>query len=210
MLIYIKTNVELGAVAKTYNETIGPNRAWKYEEITKMQKIAIEKDQERIADMIQLAKDHGFRIHEVIRLERVDLQRALKDEHIIIKGKGGLARRVPVQNRDHLQKLIDKTSTRQAKIFVYEGEKGHQIIEKTQQFIYKNRVGVKIDDGSDRGELTFHGLRHFYCQNRYMELRHKGLSDEESRKIVSRELGHFRIQITDIYLNRRKDDDIDD
>lgn len=207
---YIKTNTDLGAVAKSYDEIIGPNRAWKTEEIKMMQEIAIEGGHERIADMIQLAKDHGFRIHEVIRLERVDLQRALKDEYITTKGKGGLIRRVPVHNRDHLQKLIDKTSTRQAKIFVYEGEKGHQVIEKAQQFIYKNRDKVQIDDGSDRGNISFHGLRHHYSQSRYMELRHNGLSDEEARKTVSRELGHFRVEITDVYLNRRKDSDKDD
>lgn len=204
---YIKTNAELGAVAKTRDEIIGPNRAWKVEEIKGIQELAILADNERVADMIQLAKDHGFRIHETTRLERVDLQRALKVGYIRIKGKGGLVRDVPVKNKDHLQKLIDKTSTRQAKIFVYEGEKAHQVIEMLQQFIYNNRDEVYIKDGTDRGKLTYHGLRHHWAQVRFLELRHQGLNFMEARKKVSRELGHFRVEITDIYLNIRKNKD---
>ncbi|WP_373205608.1 hypothetical protein [Clostridium tertium] len=50
-------------------------------------------------------------------------------------------------------------------------------------------------------QLTFHGLRHFYCQNRYSELVRVGVIDLQARKIVSRELGHYRISITEIYLN---------
>lgn len=202
---YVKTNAELGAVAKTRDEIIGPNRAWKVEEIKNMQELAILADNERVADMIQVAKDHGFRIHEATRLERVDLQRALKVGYIRIKGKGGLVRDVPVRNIDHLQKLIDKTSTRQAKIFVYEGERAHQVIEMVQQFIYNNREKVHINDGTDRGGLSFHGIRHFWAQVRFLELRQQGLNFKEARKKVSRELGHFRAEITDIYLNIRKD-----
>lgn len=203
---YIKSNKEFGAIARNKNERIGPDRAWEPEEIKKMQKLAMIEGQARIADMIQIAVDHGFRIHEVIRLERVDLQKGLKEGSIKIKGKGGLVRKVPVQNRAHIEKLIETTPIRQAKIFVYENEKGHQVIEMAQQFIYKNRDKVQINENEDRGSLTFHGLRHTYAQNRYQELRHDDKNIKESRKQVSLELGHFRVEITDIYLKSRKDE----
>lgn len=207
---YIKSNKELGAVAKTYDEIIGEDRAWKPEEIKAMMEIAIDEGQERIADMIQLAAEHGFRIHEVIRLERVDLQRALKDDYIRVKGKGGLIRRIPVHNKGHLQKLIDRTTVRQAKIFVYEDEKGHQVIQKAQQFIIKHRDEVEIKDEGIKGVLTFHGLRYYYAQTRYAKLRHEGLSDLEARKKVSLELGHFRVYVTNIYLNFKRNDNNDE
>lgn len=183
---------------------------WFIEEIKMMQDIAIDEAKERISDMIQLAAEQGFRIHEVIRLERVDLQRALKDGFIRIKGKGGLIRRVPVHNRGHLEKLVNNTPVRQAKIFVLEEEKGHQVIQRVQQFIIKHRDVIQVEDNTDRGKLTFHGLRYFYSQNRYKQLRHEGLSDMKARKKVSLELGHFRVYITNVYLNIRKDEDKDE
>ncbi len=207
---YIKSNKELGAISRGKDERIGPDRSWEYEEIKKMQELAIIEGQNRIADMIQIAVDHGFRIHEVIRLERVDLQKGLKEGSIKIKGKGGLVRKVPVQNRAHIEKLVEETPVRQAKIFVYENEKGHQVIEMVQQFIYSNRDKVRINEDEERGALTFHGLRHTYAQNRYQELRHNGKSAEEARKQVSLELGHFRVEITDIYLESRKKETVGD
>ena len=65
-------------------------------------------------------------------------------------------------------------------------------------FIYNNQDRFALD--KDR-KLTFHGLRHFYCQTRYKELIRNGLTDLQARKVVSRELGHYRINITEIYLN---------
>ena len=45
-----------------------------------------------------------------------------------------------------------------------------------------------------------HGLRHTYAQNRMYQLQGLGLSYEQALAIVSQELGHFRPDITEVYL----------
>ena len=99
-----------------------------------------------------------------------------------VKGKGGLIRKVPLHNRELVQKLCDNTKN---------GEK---------VFIYNHN---KEFSNSDRN-LTFHGLRHAYAQNRYQHFINKGVDDYNARLKVSKELGHFRVEITEIYLNKKK------
>lgn len=45
-----------------------------------------------------------------------------------------------------------------------------------------------------------HGLRHTYAQTRVDELQSLGCAYAESLKIVSQEMGHFRADITEVYL----------
>lgn len=70
-----------------------------------------------------------------------------------------------------------------------------------QYYIYQNRGKITTsDDNSDR-TLTFHGLRHSYAQERYAYYCNLGLSDKQARRFVAIELGHFRAEITEIYLS---------
>jgi len=45
-----------------------------------------------------------------------------------------------------------------------------------------------------------HGLRHSYAQERMDELKGLGLSRQVALETVSQELGHFRAEITEVYL----------
>jgi hypothetical protein len=45
-----------------------------------------------------------------------------------------------------------------------------------------------------------HGLRHGYAQTRMEELQSQGYRYQDAREIVSQELGHFREDITEVYL----------
>ena len=45
-----------------------------------------------------------------------------------------------------------------------------------------------------------HGLRHGYAQRRMDELQAHGHCYSDAREIVSQELGHFREDITEVYL----------
>lgn len=58
------------------------------------------------------------------------------------------------------------------------------------------------DDTTGR-TLTFHGLRHSYAQERYTHFRELGFSDKQARMRVAVDLGHFRTEITEVYLNRK-------
>jgi integrase len=45
-----------------------------------------------------------------------------------------------------------------------------------------------------------HGLRHSYAQERMAELQHRGIDYPEALEVVSQEMGHFRSDITEVYL----------
>ena len=45
-----------------------------------------------------------------------------------------------------------------------------------------------------------HGLRHSYAQERMAELKSLGLARAIALETVSQELGHFRAEITEVYL----------
>lgn len=200
---YIKSNKELGAIPRRGYERIGLNRAWTKTEVEEMISIARNKGFERVADMIKLSYSMGLRIHEVARLDRSTMQRALREDRLTVKGKGGLVRLVPLRNQDtrqHIETLINQTNARNSKVFVNIGEKTHQVISQAQNFITNNRHLVQGKRLDNQANITFHGLRHSYAQERYIELRGQRLNDYDARLQVSKELGHFRVEITNIYL----------
>ena len=70
-------------------------------------------------------------------------------------------------------------------------------INQLQFFIYSNREDFQEDANRP---LTFHGLRHTYAAEKYMELIQNGISALDAHFEVSRLLGHERADVTDIYL----------
>lgn len=193
----LPNNNKLGVISRNKEERIGDNKAWTPLEIENFIKYASYVGQVRYGDMVRLSSQLGLRLHEVFRLDKNHLRQALQEGKVSIKGKGGLVRDVPVRDKALIQKLYDNTK-RGDKVFIKEGEQTHKVIKNIQMFIYNNQDKFALDKDK---QLTFHGLRHFYCQNRYKELLRGGLTDLQARKIVSRELGHYRISITEIYLN---------
>lgn len=193
----LPNNNKLSVISRSKEERIGDNKAWSPLEIEGFIKYASDVGQERYGDMVRLSSQLGLRLHEVCRLDKGQLRQALEKGNISIKGKGGLVRDVPVRDKTLIQKLYNNTK-RGNKVFIREGEQTHKVIKNIQMFIYNNQDKFALDRDK---QLTFHGLRHFYCQNRYKELIRGGLTDLQARKIVSRELGHYRISITEIYLN---------
>lgn len=193
----LPNNNRLGVISRSKEERIGDNKVWRPLEIESFIRYASNVGEERYGDMARLSSQMGLRIHEVCRLDKGHLRQALEEGKISIKGKGGLIRDVPVRDRVLIQKLYDNTQRGQ-KVFIKQVEQTHRVIKNIQMFIYNNQDKFALDKGK---QLTFHGLRHFYCQNRYKELLRGGLTDFQARKIVSRELGHYRVNVTEIYLN---------
>lgn len=203
---YIKSNKELEVNNRTKEDRIGPNRAWTRDQVTKMYRLAIGNGYSRVADIITLAYRQGLRLHEITRLDRATLLDSLRKDKITIKGKGGLIRRVPIRDdlsRKHIKGLIDKTPVNSYKVFVSSNEKTDSVINQVQNFIQNYRGGV-IDPGGH--QITAHGLRHTYAQERYKELIEKGIREKNARLQVSKELGHFRPEITDIYLKSKEEE----
>lgn len=193
----LPSNNKLGVISRSKEERIGDNKAWTPLGIENFIRYASDVGQERYGDMVRLSRQLGLSLHEVCRLDKGHLRQALEEGKISIKGKGGLVRDVPVRDKTLIQRLYDNTQ-RGEKVFIKQGERTHRVIKNIQMFIYNNQDKFALDNDK---QLTFHGLRHFYCQNRYKELVRGGLTDLQARKVVSRELGHYRISITEIYLN---------
>ncbi|HPX69554.1 MAG TPA: tyrosine-type recombinase/integrase [Bacillota bacterium] len=215
---------EIGFSSINNIEKIGDQRAWTVSEINKMKEKAIELGHEKYADIIDLSWLFGTRIHETIRLNYYQLENAIRMDKLTVKGKGGLVRSISIRN-DKQREIIEKLlcGSIKGKVFVAEGEKAHEIIKKVQHFIYNHRgvvqekieawevfdqycikAGVHKIDGYDisieRGDITAHGLRHTWAIEYYLELIAAGVDDIAAKKIVSKELGHHRIEVTKVYL----------
>lgn len=186
----------------------GENKAWTHQEVQRFQDVCRQFDNERLASIVTLARNEGLRIHETLRIDRNIAEKALKTGEIQIKGKGGKVRCVPIsrESADVLKEAMQNVE-RGDKLFVREGEKTHLVISNCQNFINRHRGKFQDENRAERiaeGEklkenITFHGLRHAYAQDRYREAREKHVNDREARLEVSRLLGHERDEVTRIY-----------
>ena len=90
-----------------------------------------------------------------------------------------------------------KRTKRGQKLLVPDEAPTDRAINQLQFFIYSNREDFQEDANRP---LTFHGLRHTYAAEKYMELIQHGTSALDVHFEVSRLLGHERADVTDIYL----------
>ena len=127
------------------------------------------------------------------------VERALRENAITIKGKGGKVRTVPINEQIAvaMRKQLDRTFRGQ-KLLVPDDMHTDRAINLLQLFIMKHRDEVR-DVGSDR-PMAFHGLRHTFAAEKYRELTGNGMSALDAHFAVSRLLGHERADVTNIYL----------
>lgn len=153
----------------------------------------------------------GLRAHELLTLSRQSEQQKsprrawpekifLGMENVVIytvKGKGGLIREIALS-----RELADRLEERRLKIsrIVIDREiRYHQHYDLShgqkwsQSFSRASNQSLGFSAGG-------HGLRHAYAQDRMRVLLRLTLDYQESLSIVSCELGHFRPEITQIYL----------
>lgn len=112
-------------------------------------------------------------------------------------GKGGLIREVMIPDNlaQHLEdrrldqaiKVIDRNIIYQQHYAIQAGRNWSQSFSRSSQHVLVWSNGA-------------HGLRHSCTQERMDELRSQGLTREYALEVVSQELGHFRPDITEIYL----------
>ena len=116
-----------------------------------------------------------------------------------MKGKGGLIRNVLIPNALATQleqrRLAQPITVRDREINYlqrYDIGGGH----KWSCSFSFSKASSRTLFFSDGG----HGLRHSYAQERMTELKSLGLSRATALETVSQELGHFRADITEVYL----------
>lgn len=146
----------------------------------------------------------ALRIHECFRIVTAIAAKALKENALTIKGKGGLVRTVPLNDillnrlRFHLH-----DTARGHKLFVPDSRLTHEAIKDFQRFLTNNRPLAQDPDSAR--PMTFHGLRHTRATEWYQECVQKGKSPYQARKEVAKLLGHGRDDVTRIYLASLKE-----
>lgn len=159
----------------------------------------------------QIAENAGVRAHELLTLRPVaeraaDTHRAYRDDRFTgrenvkiysVEGKGGLCREVAI-NRD----LADKLESRRLDEprVVYDREvkyEQHYAIGGGKQWADSFSKAADRALGWSTGA---HGLRHEFAQERMNTLQGNGYEYRNALEVVSQEMGHFRPEITEVYL----------
>jgi len=114
-----------------------------------------------------------------------------------VQGKGGLVREVLIPAH-----LAGQLEARRLEAPVIVRDQGiryqkHYDIGAGRLWATSFTRAAKNAIGWQRGA---HGLRHSYAQERMKELQSSGLKYKNALLIVSQELGHFRPEITEVYL----------
>lgn len=165
---------------------------------------------EKNALSTEISHAAGLRAHELFTLTRIGEQ-ALSDRPALdekftgrnnyasytVKGKGGLIREVQLPR--HLSERL-------------EARRLEFVIDKTdRKIIYKNCLYDVVGGQSFSTAFTrtsnkvlgwssgAHGLRHSYAQERMGELQ-VNMPRDLALEVVSQEMGHFRPEITEVYL----------
>jgi hypothetical protein len=161
---------------------------------------------------VQLQQHFGLRREESIKFI---VGYADKGDHIRLKEswtKGGIARLIPVVTLEQ-RALLDEI---RMKVGL-----DKSLIPDDKSYAYQRKVYEKAVQSA--GYHNLHGLRHAYAQKRYFDitnhstnghgwhapinggkhrkdlLPHSREIDDKAREIISRELGHARVEISSIY-----------
>lgn len=179
-----------------------PDRAWKPRQLGEVVLRLAAAGERQAADMLVLGWELGLRLHEVLRLDRAQAEpHSLKRGYLVIKGKGGRIRKVPLTER--AVKILERSRRgvpRGEKLFVRPGQTTAQVMKRLQRLIEKYRP----DPEPGQSPLTFHGLRYTYAQRWHRRLRAAGMPVRLYRYAVSVLLGHSREDITDLYTRARE------
>lgn len=157
---------------------------------------------------LRLEAELGFRRAESIK---VVLKWADRGDRVMLKDswcKGGREREVPVYRPEQRQVIDEAKALANGKSLVAPGYKTYR--DYLKHFRYEcERVGIH----------GVHGHRHRYAQRGYQELtgwecparggptskqltKRQKVIDREARGVISREMGHGRLQVTSVYLGR--------
>lgn len=193
-------------VIRSEREQVLSSRSYTREQVTAI----AERQTDKNALATQIAYAAGLRAHELLTLrpasERPADDRPARDEKFAVRetgerytvvGKGGLCREVVIP-RDLAQRLENTRLAEPQRIndrgVYYQSHYGIGGGQRwSNSFSHASDVALLRSSGA-------HGLRHSYAQERMGELQRDGLSYRDALETVSQEMGHFRPDITEVYL----------
>jgi len=174
-------------------------------------KMVVQAQTEKHALATQISHQSGVRAHELYTLTKLsDTQRTADPRpaldtkfqgregvKYLVTGKGGLTRevmlpkelseRLEARKLDQPQLIVDREIRYNARYDIGGGKNWSSSFS----------AAANRSLGWSRGA---HGLRHTYAQGRMNELQKSGLARADALETVSQELGHFRSDITEVYL----------
>lgn len=159
----------------------------------------------------QIAQNAGLRAHELLTLRPVeeraqDTHRDYRDDRFAgrdniviytVEGKGGLCREVAI-DRDLASRLEERRL--EAPCWVHDRSIAYQ---KHYDIGGGKQWSDSFSRASDRvlgWSNGAHGLRHEFAQERMNTLQSIGYAYQDALEVVSQEMGHFRPEITEVYL----------
>lgn len=193
-------------VVKSSQETILESRGYTPEQVQRI----TEHQSEKHALSTQICHEAGLRVHELFTLrpsgEVAPSPRevhAEKFSHMpeptktyTVEGKGGLIREVQIPTR-----LAEQLEARRLDVPMV-------VVDRNISYTthYDLAAGHKFSDAFAKASIRglgysngAHGLRHSYAQDRYEQLANH-MERIDVMKVISQELGHFRPDITEVYL----------
>ena len=189
----LPANDELELKKRTFG---GVDRTWSNREYNLMVCKAMETNHNDYAAILTLARYGGLRLEECFRIDTNDAEKAIETGNLLVKGKGGLTRYVPInKSMEIVLGNALKDIKRGEKLFVRNYEKTHLAMKRLQCFIAYYRKEFT------ENRITFHGLRHTYAHEKYGEFIRSGKNDTKARRCVSELMGHHRDDVTRIYLS---------
>lgn len=194
-------------VVKSKSSTILSARAYTHQQV----EMITARQTESHALSTRLCHDVGLRVHELLTIRSPGEMSPSPRENIhpdkfnllpvqvaiyTVTGKGGLIREVAIP-----QQLARELES-------YRRGTPENIIDRGVNYRshYNIPAGMKFSSAFGKASLRAlgysngaHGLRHSYAQDRYEQLANY-YPREDVMKIISQELGHFRPDITEVYL----------
>ncbi|MDV7106394.1 site-specific integrase [Vibrio sp. TH_r3] len=193
-------------VIKSSIDTIKSSRSYTPEQVSAI----IQHQTEHHSLSVQLCYEAGLRAHELLSLRPSgEVNPSPRDVHpnkfshlpnesktYTIDGKGGLIREVQIPN--HLSERLEERRLDTPTTVIDRGinYESHYNIAGGHKFSDSFSKASSRALGYSNGA---HGLRHSYAQNRYEQLANH-FKRIDVMTIISQELGHFRPDITEVYL----------
>ncbi len=191
-------------VIKSEQQQILSSRSYTPEQIT----MIAEAQTERNALVTEIAHAAGLRAHELYTLQRINERTpdprparvekfsGREGSRYTVEGKGGLVREVLIPQ--HLAERLEDRRLDQPVQIIDRG------VNYTSHYDINggNRWSSSFTTASNRAlnwSSGAHGLRHSYAQERMSELQ-PSMPYEKALEVVSQEMGHFRPEITEVYL----------
>lgn len=210
------------SIALDKTPAVKGNRAWTEREYNNMQQFVRNvaagdgrgaETAADVRDITQLAKTMGLRVTEAVAMSRSQVEQALRTGVYQVKSeaKNGKWRQVPISptGRQVMNNRIQDLP-RGDRLFIRPGEKTHAAVNRVEKFLQNNRQSFETVEGRESrmyqgvsNALTYHGLRYNYVQDRVRQEMEKGYSKLQASAIVTKEVGHERVDVIDVYLGGR-------